>query len=116
MRALPWTPMRIFALVLGIPSFALWFLARKQPGDSFSVRAEARHLVSHGLYSRIRNPIYVFGSLFICAMILFSEQLVFFLVFLAILPLQVVRARKESRVLEEKFGEEYCNYKKTTWF
>jgi protein-S-isoprenylcysteine O-methyltransferase Ste14 len=116
MRALPWTPMRIAGLALGIPSFFLWVLARKQLGDSFSIRAEARALVTHGLYSRIRNPIYVFGSLVICSMILYSNQPVFFLIFLILIPLQIVRARKESSVLEEKFGEEYCNYKKRTWF
>jgi protein-S-isoprenylcysteine O-methyltransferase Ste14 len=116
MSELPWTPVRIAGLALGIPSFALWFLARKQLGDSFSVRAEARHLVTHGLYSRIRNPVYVFGSLFICGMILFANQPVFLLVFLALIPLQIVRAKKESRVLEEKFGEEYRNYMKRTWF
>jgi protein-S-isoprenylcysteine O-methyltransferase Ste14 len=31
-------------------------------------------------------------------------------------PMQIVRARKESQVLEEKFGDEYRQYKQRTWF
>jgi protein-S-isoprenylcysteine O-methyltransferase Ste14 len=35
---------------------------------------------------------------------------------LVIVPLQVVRARREERVLAEAFGEEYERYKSKTWF
>src|SRR5271166_5246898 len=49
--------------VVSVPAFLLWMLARHQIGASFAVRAEAKELVTHGLYSRIRHPIYVFGGL-----------------------------------------------------
>ena len=48
---------------ISVPAFVLWMLARNQLGDSFSVRAEAKKLVTHGIYSKIRNPIYIFGGL-----------------------------------------------------
>jgi protein-S-isoprenylcysteine O-methyltransferase Ste14 len=35
---------------------------------------------------------------------------------LLLIPLQVWRARNEARVLEEKFGEEYREYRRRTWF
>jgi protein-S-isoprenylcysteine O-methyltransferase Ste14 len=35
---------------------------------------------------------------------------------LVIVPLQVVRSRREERVLAEAFGEEYERYKSKTWF
>jgi protein-S-isoprenylcysteine O-methyltransferase Ste14 len=59
----PWTPTRIAGAVIGLPSLALFVLARIELGSSFSVRPKAQTLVTHGLYSRIRNPIYVFGGL-----------------------------------------------------
>jgi protein-S-isoprenylcysteine O-methyltransferase Ste14 len=31
-------------------------------------------------------------------------------------PIQVWRSRAEAQVLEEKFGAEYLEYKKKTWF
>ena len=60
--SLPWTPARIAGVVIGLPSLALLVLARIQLGGSFSVRPKAQALVTHGLYSRIRNPIYLFGA------------------------------------------------------
>ena len=40
--------------------------------------------------------------------------LIFFLVILT--PIQIIRARKESKVLEEKYGDEYRQYERNTWF
>jgi protein-S-isoprenylcysteine O-methyltransferase Ste14 len=48
---------------ISIPAFVLWMLARHQLGASFAVRAEATKLVTHGIYSKIRNPICLFGGL-----------------------------------------------------
>ena len=110
-----WTPMQIAGVAVGIPALILWAVAHQELGKSFTVRAEARQLVTHGLYSKIRNPIYLFGSIFIAGIILFFGKLVFFLVFLALIPMQVIRAKKESQVLQEKFGQEYIEYKKKTW-
>jgi protein-S-isoprenylcysteine O-methyltransferase Ste14 len=43
-------------------------------------------------------------------------RLEFLLALLVIIPVQILRARRESRVLEEKFGEEYREYRRRTWF
>ncbi|HSB74017.1 MAG TPA: isoprenylcysteine carboxylmethyltransferase family protein [Terriglobales bacterium] len=110
-----WTPLRIIGLCLAALGFALWTLARFQLGNSLAVTAQARQLVTRGLYARIRNPIYVFGSLFIVGFILLLARPLWLLIFLAVIPLQVWRARKEARVLEGKFGEEYRAYRARTW-
>jgi protein-S-isoprenylcysteine O-methyltransferase Ste14 len=47
---------------------------------------------------------------------LFFQLPLALLVFLLIIPLQIVRARKEAQVLEAKFGGAYVEYKKQTWF
>ena len=57
-----WTALPVAGLSLLIVGFILWTVARFQLGASFAVKAEARQLVTRGLYSKIRNPIYVFGS------------------------------------------------------
>ena len=111
-----WTPMAIVGLCLGVAGFVLWSIARFQLGSSFAVRAQARHLVTHGLYSRFRNPIYLFGSFVIAGGILFVQRPVLLLIFLVLIPLQVWRAGKESKLLEEKFGDEYRRYRAQTWF
>ncbi|MGA8010947.1 MAG: methyltransferase, partial [Candidatus Acidiferrales bacterium] len=89
--SLPWTPMRIAGLVIGLPSALLLALARFQLGESFSVRAKAQSLVTHGLYSRIRNPIYVFGGLAVAGGFLYFNQPLALWVFVVLIPLQIYR-------------------------
>jgi protein-S-isoprenylcysteine O-methyltransferase Ste14 len=111
-----WTTEKVIGAVIAGISFPLFVLARWQLGSSFSVRAKASRLVTTGLYSRVRNPIYLFGGLFIVGLSLFVSVWGPLAVALVIVPLQVVRARREERVLAEAFGEEYERYKSKTWF
>ncbi|MGC1580090.1 MAG: isoprenylcysteine carboxylmethyltransferase family protein, partial [Candidatus Acidiferrales bacterium] len=116
-RNRPLTPARIAGICLMISGLTLWFVAQFQLGDSFSVQPKARHLVTHGLYSRIRNPIYVFSSILLVGMLLFFGWPELMLpVLTAIVVMQLFRARAEARVLEEKFGDEYREYRRKTWF
>jgi protein-S-isoprenylcysteine O-methyltransferase Ste14 len=115
-RAEPWPPMRIIGASMMVFGLFTWTLARVQLGNSFSVTAKATALVTHGLYSRIRNPIYVFGSIMIAGVMLFFLKPEGLLIFLAIIPMQIIRARKESAVLEAAFGDAYRQYRQQTWF
>jgi hypothetical protein len=42
--------------------FVLWILARVQLGSSFAVTAQAKALVTAGLYAKFRHPVYLFGG------------------------------------------------------
>ena len=110
------TPAHLAGAAIFIPSFILFVIARVQLGKAFSVQAKATELVTTGIYSRIRNPIYVFGSLMFVGVIVWVARPIFFLVLLFLIPLQVIRARNEERVLHEKFGDAYLEYKSKTWF
>lgn len=112
----PATPWRIVGLAIAIPSFLLLVLARIQLGRAFRVQAKATTLVTAGIYSRIRNPIYIFGGLLITGVIVWAQRPLWLLVFIVLVPLQIVRARNEARVLEAEFGEAYLEYKRKTWF
>ena len=112
----PWTLIRIAGLVLAIPAFVLWVTARIQLGSSFAVRAQAKELVTRGLYSKIRNPVYVFGALFITGFFLLIGKPAWLLMLAVIVPLQIWRAHVEAKVLEEKFGDAYRAYRSGTWF
>jgi protein-S-isoprenylcysteine O-methyltransferase Ste14 len=111
-----WTTMQTVGSVLLVAGFILWTTARFQLGKSLAVTAQAKQLVTRGLYSRIRNPIYVFGSCVVAGVILILGRPVWLLLFLLVIPLQVWRSRKESSVLEAKFGDEYRKYRASTWF
>src|SRR5215469_3221786 len=92
----PLTPHRIIGLCITAVALVLFAIARIQLGRAFSVEARASELVTTGLYSRIRNPIYIFGALLIAGIITWFGYFWFFLAFLVIIPLQVVRARNEA--------------------
>jgi protein-S-isoprenylcysteine O-methyltransferase Ste14 len=111
-----WSTAKVIGAVLVGISFPLFVLARWQLGSSFSVKAKASRLVTTGLYSRLRNPIYLFGGLFIVGLSLFLSPWGPLAVALVIVPMQVMRARREERVLAEAFGEEYERYRSKTWF
>lgn len=111
-----WSAHQIAGLAIGIPAFFLWALARLQLGKSFSISAQAKELVTHGLYSKIQNPVYVFGAIFMMGGLVYIWQPRLFLIFLIVIPMQIVRVREERRVLEAKFGDAYREYRKKTWF
>ena len=113
---LPWTAWRIAGIAIAAPAFLLFVAARIELGRAFSVRAKATMLVTTGVYSRIRNPIYVFGAIFILGIIIWTGRPWLLAIFAVLIPLQVVRSRKEEQVLTEKFGAEYLDYKQKTWF
>jgi len=95
---------------------ALWAMARIQLGSSFAVKAEAKKLVTNGLYSKIRNPVYLFGGIGYAGLIIALGNWILLGVFLLLYTYQIPRIKKEERVLEEAFGDEYRRYKASTWF
>ena len=104
------------SLCLSIACAALWFVARWQLGNVFSVTAQARQLMVHGLYSKIRHPIYIFGTLAFLFVVLALQGLPALVIWVIVIFIQVVRARREDRVLAETFGAEYTTYHSRTWF
>jgi protein-S-isoprenylcysteine O-methyltransferase Ste14 len=112
----PWNAQRYVGTALAVIGISLVALARYQLGRAFSVVAEARHLVTTGLYSKIRNPIYVFGMLMLIGLVLVLQRPEGWLVIVAGVIAQTIRARKEARVLEAAFGDEYRAYRRKTWF
>jgi len=112
----PWNAERYIGTVLAVAGASLIALARYQLGKSFSLRPEAHELVTSGIYAKIRNPIYVFGTVLITGLILVVQRPALWIVLVIVVIGQTVRARREARVLEAAFGEAYREYRSRTWF
>jgi len=112
----PWNAQRYVGTVLAVAGVSFIGLARYQLGKSFSIKAEAHALVTTGIYSKIRNPIYVFGTVMLIGLILVLRKPALWIVLVIVAIAQTVRARKEARVLEAAFGDEYREYRRKTWF
>src|SRR5512147_2066476 len=107
----PHSTLSYIALCLSLVCAVLWLVARRQLGDAFSVTPQARHLVTQGLYSKIRHPIYVFGTLAFLFVVLALQGWPALIIWVGVIAIQVVRVRREERVLAERFGAEYTAYR-----
>lgn len=103
-------------LSVATAGFGLWMLARYQLGHSFSATAQARHLISTGLYRRFRHPIYYFGGLAHLGVLVALQIWWIPLIWAAYASaIQWKRMSHEDRVLEEAFGKEFRTLRRNAW-
>ncbi len=77
---------------------------------------EKHELISKGLYKYFRHPSYFAGMIILLGMGLLLNNWYALLIILIIPFLTFIyRIRTEEKVLIQKFGQEYLNYKKKTW-
>lgn len=111
---------RIFALSVGgafiLASVPLMALARVQLGKAFSVAPKATTLVTHGLYSKIPHPLFVFLDLALLGVVTALRQTWLVGPWLALVAVHAWAARREARVLESAFGDAYRQYRARTWW
>jgi len=110
-----WDIFHLIGLILIIFSLLLWLLAREELGTSFTLRPKAIKLVTTGLYSKFRNPVYLFSSIAVFGAVLPSRSLIQYFLFFILLVIQFVRIKKEEQVLKKKFGKKYLKYKANTF-
>ena len=112
----PWTVLRVAGAILAVVGYSTFVMARLQLGKSFAVTPQAKELVTHGLYSRIRNPIYIFVDVMIFGLILALHLYWLFALYPLLVAMHAFRAHREAKVLQEKFGQAYLDYRTQTWF
>jgi protein-S-isoprenylcysteine O-methyltransferase Ste14 len=112
---LTWGPRRIIGCGLLVLVFAWIAIARIQLGRSFSVTPQATQLVTTGVYARIRHPIYLASPFLLLAFSLVMATWWPLLLLVAVIPMQIARARREEAILRTTFGAEYDRYRAQTW-
>lgn len=115
-RNTPWNAQRYLGTALVVVGISFIAVARYQLGRSFAITPKARELVTHGLYSKIRNPIYVFGIVMSIGVAMVLQMRVLWIAVVVLFILQATRAHREARVLEAAFGDAYRDYRRKTWF
>ena len=105
------------ALAVGLAGLALWILGTIYLGKSLAVLPGADRLVVRGIYRYVRHPIYI-GIVFTILGLTVASGSSFGLTFLivAVIPLNIVRARFEEKALLKKFGKDYEAYLSRTLF
>ena len=54
--------MRMAGVIVAVAAFSVACLARVQLGKAFAFTPQAKGLVTKGLYSRFKHPMYIFGA------------------------------------------------------
>lgn len=111
----PWTAMRVAGAILALLGYILTITARVQLGKSFSVSPQAKELVTSGLYSRISHPMYLFVDVMLLGLAVALPLYWLLLLIVVLIVAQTIRSRQEAKVLEQKFGQTYLDYRKQTW-
>lgn len=109
---------RWLGLGSALGGFAIMLVALRTLGKNYSAYVtiqEQHHLVQTGIYSVVRNPIYLGTMLFWPgACVVFRSWLVF-PIFAYFLSFAVLRGAQEERVLREHFTTEFEAYRQRTW-
>mmetsp|Transcript_13483 Transcript_13483/g.20266 ORF Transcript_13483/g.20266 Transcript_13483/m.20266 type:complete len:160 (-) Transcript_13483:302-781(-) len=114
-RWIEWNFCTIIGMIILFPSAVLWMIARIQLGRHCTLFPVANSLVTTGLFSKFRNPVYIFGTATLIGHILLLNRPLYLLVLLVLLPLQYIRATREATLLENQFGLSYKKYVRSVW-
>ena len=102
---------------LATAGFIVWMVARRQLGASFTASAQAKQLVSTGLYRYFKHPIYYSGLVAHFGVFLALQNWWILGIWLAYATtIQFARMKREDRVLENVFGEDFRLLRNGTWF
>jgi protein-S-isoprenylcysteine O-methyltransferase Ste14 len=97
----------VIILITGIMTLGKYFTASMTP----------KGLVTHGIYSKIRHPIF-FGVIlvYLGMELIFQSIYGLLLVIFVLIPFYIYSAIEEEKMLSEKFKDKYTAYKKKTLF
>lgn len=107
---------------LGIVIFSIAFIFRLlfalQMGDSYSQSISPKlngELVTSGIRSIIRHPLYLLYFFEICGLVLMCVTRIGIICIIADCIVTIYRIQIEEQLLIKKYGELYKNYKLKTW-
>jgi protein-S-isoprenylcysteine O-methyltransferase Ste14 len=106
----------VLGYIVALAGMMLWVTARYQLGDAFSILPKATKIIKTGIYKKIRHPVYMAGIIAIFGLCLIYQKSGFYFALIALIIMQVIRARLEEKSLTTKFGQSYIEYKNSTWF
>jgi len=111
------TPMDIAGTSIFIAGFLIRVAAQATLKRNYSgtlrIR-EGHQLITHGIYSHVRHPVYTGVFLSAIAIPIYTTSLPGFLIALIGIPLFNYRIGNEEKMLIQEYGDEYLEYMKTT--
>jgi len=110
--------LKIIGMGINIIGLIIWWSAKLTLGENWDAgygKPKIKRLVTHGIYSKIRHPLYWGINLTLIGLIPLYPRFWFSIISLLIIIYFFYRMMAEDDYLLEKLGEEYRNYKRETW-
>lgn len=110
--------LKIIGGIINVVGLVVWWSAKLTLGENWSAgygKPGIKKLVTHGIYSKIRHPLYWGINITLAGLVLLYPVIWFFVTSLAIIIYFFYRMRIEDDYLLKTLGEEYKNYKNKTW-
>jgi protein-S-isoprenylcysteine O-methyltransferase Ste14 len=111
-------PLGVLGIILFASGTILLWRSHADLGGSWTPvigLKEEHRLVTSGVYSRIRHPMYAAHLLWALAQpLLIQNWLIGLATLVFLIPLYIERVPREERMMRERFGEEYEDYMKGT--
>lgn len=107
----------ILGTVIMIIGWAIAYLANREIGANWSPvveKTERQELVTSGIYSLVRHPLYLSGLLILAGTNLYFSNKWAWIGFIIVFITVLFRIPVEERELVERYGDEYILYKQKT--
>jgi protein-S-isoprenylcysteine O-methyltransferase Ste14 len=109
----------IFLLITGsllaIFGATVWLIGKTTLGKNFTILRCPKELVTNGIYSKIRHPMYYGGVVvYVGVALLFKSWLGLILTVFLVVPMLIYFMKIEEKLLREKYKEKYSAYKEKT--
>lgn len=111
------TELRLLGVIIAVILIPYTYWIGKALAGNFSDTLqiqEKQTLITSGPYRRVRHPVYASALYFLGALVLVSDNFLFLILLILLIPGIYRRMKKEERMMIEKFGEEYLEYMKRT--
>ena len=106
-ESIPW----YVRLLAGVPVLVLAsYLARAGLKAVFGNPQETPHVITRGVFSLVRHPIYLGAILFYVGLVCLTLSLASAALLVIIIPFYRFISRFEEKLLTERFGDEYRDY------
>lgn len=111
----------IFLLSIGVSIIifgsVIWLIGKNALGNNFTKSVHPKGLVTSGIYSKIRHPMYFGGMMIYIGMgLLLKSWIGLALTIILVIPMLLLFAKKEDKLLLEKYKEKYSAYRTKTIF
>ncbi len=110
--------LKIFGLVINIAGLIVWWagkLTLAQNWNSGFVKPAITKLVTRGVYSKIRHPMYWGINLTFVGLVFMFPKVWFVVLSILVIIYFLFRMRQENMYLRDSLGGEYRNYERNTW-